>query len=442
MVTMCKCPFCFKKFNPNMAFFKTETVYTNQDLEAFTPDEAIQKEIYLRKPDEIYNKFWEQYPGSDHYSEYEENAVMATIGDYDSGIITGIPRPDETGFVSSMEDSEGKISKVRICPLCHNILPHEFGKYPVIYIAVVGITASGKTVYLSQLMKSIQIVLAKGNLVQLGMTEEAKNFVESHFISRGSSLPGATASDSLSVPIPITVQQKDTGNRFTLMFYDIAGECCVNPAKMDVFGPFIANANGIVMIIDPKQFPEIFGDPYGYVDVTYSPSAVADAMYTAFGSGANGGSEIPLAVAISKSDLMRDSDSASVNTNSIIFRNTRYEDYGGKYGMPYDDINTINTEIKMIIGREKLSQGGLLIEKLKSTFTNNAFFAFSALNSAPKRDHDREVDVMKEDPEPLRIEDPLLWLLNNIGIVPKISKLQTNGNPQRRGFSLFGGGKR
>ncbi|MFR2605771.1 MAG: hypothetical protein ACLTAX_11490 [Waltera sp.] len=47
---------------------------------------------------------------------------------------------DPEGFLYQVRDEEGRDTKVRICPHCHNPLPFEYGKYPVKYIAVVGIT--------------------------------------------------------------------------------------------------------------------------------------------------------------------------------------------------------------------------------------------------------------------------------------------------------------
>ena len=49
---------------------------------------------------------------------------------------------DPEGFLYQVRDEEGRDTKVRICPHCHNPLPFEYGKYPVKYIAVVGIATA------------------------------------------------------------------------------------------------------------------------------------------------------------------------------------------------------------------------------------------------------------------------------------------------------------
>lgn len=83
---------------------------------------------------------------------------------------------DSSGFVNRAVDAFGVSSKVRICPYCHNVLPFEFGKYPVKYISVVGITSSGKTVYLSQLLRQIETFFVKAGLTVVGTYDEVDRF--------------------------------------------------------------------------------------------------------------------------------------------------------------------------------------------------------------------------------------------------------------------------
>ena len=114
------------------------------------------------------------------------------------------------------------------------------------------------------------------------------------------------------MPLPLNVINNKTKQKYTLIFYDIAGENCVNPEAMNKYGMFIENANGIVMIIDPKQFGELFNiteDSEDYDDDdTAIPEKVAEAMYNAFGAtSAEGGKcQVPLAAALSKSDILKD----------------------------------------------------------------------------------------------------------------------------------------
>ncbi|MFR2605770.1 MAG: hypothetical protein ACLTAX_11485 [Waltera sp.] len=107
-------------------------------------------------------------------------------------------------------------------------------------------------------MTKIKEVLAKANLTVIGTHEEVDNFVRDHRIKKGYPLPSGNTKDLLTMPLPLNVINNKTKQKYTLIFYDIAGENCVNPEAMNKYGMFIENANGIVMIIDPKQFGELF----------------------------------------------------------------------------------------------------------------------------------------------------------------------------------------
>ena len=66
----CKCPYCFGKFVPDGVAFKAMTVYTQQDLEDFSETEQMEKKAFIEKEDEVYERFWREYPGSKPFFEY------------------------------------------------------------------------------------------------------------------------------------------------------------------------------------------------------------------------------------------------------------------------------------------------------------------------------------------------------------------------------------
>ena len=429
---MCRCPYCFKKFSPEAVQFKAMTMYTEQDLEDFSDSEREAKKLYMEREDTLYRKFWNQYPGSDPGFEYESFPTMLGLPlEVEGGQkypIAKVRMHDPEGFLYQVRDEEGRDTKVRICPHCHNPLPFEYGKYPVKYIAVVGITSSGKTVYLAQIMTKIKEVLAKANLTVIGTHEEVDNFVRDHRIKKGYPLPSGNTKDLLTMPLPLNVINNKTKQKYTLIFYDIAGENCVNPEAMNKYGMFIENANGIVMIIDPKQFGELFNiteDSEDYDDDdTASPEKVAEAMYNAFGAtSAEGGKcQVPLAAALSKSDILKD----YLDYNLNMFQDICYEDYD-TFGFHYEEFCNINTEIEMLFKKTRSMQGILLDNQLKQCFPNHGYFAFSALNvkAETKAGTDGlEYSYIDEDPEAMRIEEPLFWLLHQMGVIEKAQKKQ------------------
>lgn len=444
---MCKCPYCFKPFSTEAVQFKAMTIYTEQDLEEFSEDEIRRKRAYLEADDEPYTRFWNNYPGSDPKFQYERFPTLLSVP-LDTGGAIRYPVAksrlrDAEGFLYKVTDAEGRESKVRICPHCHNPLPFEYGKYPVKYVAVVGITSSGKTIYLAQLLTKIKEILARVDLTVIGTHTEVDTFVNNYRIRKGVPLPGGNTTDLLTLPIPVNVINNKTNEKYTLVFYDIAGENCVNPESMNKYGRFIENANGIVMIIDPRQFSELFNlleedveENLPHIDEEIaSPEKVVEAMYNAFGavSGAGGKSNVPLAAALSKSDILKD----YLDYNLNMFQEVAYDKYTS-FGFPYEEFINIDTEIRMLLKNKKSMQGTLLANQLTQCFPNHGYFAFSALNVKAVKyvdDDGLTYSVIEEDPETMRIEEPIFWILYQMGIISKAEKKSGN---KKKGFWGFG----
>lgn len=432
-----KCPYCFAKIFARGVAFRSMTAYTQQDLDDFSGEEREKKKLYVLSSDDLYEKFWNRYPGSkpedsERNRTYERNPV---ISQFDARYITNsrftdgsqlIFKTDEDGFLNEVIDTEGNHSKVRICPHCHNKLPFEFGKYPVKYIPVVGITSSGKTVYLSQILGKIKEVLIRADMTVAGLCPEVDEFVKNHTIRRGQNLPGGNATNVLTTPVPVNVKNNKDGRRYTLVFYDIAGENCVDAGQMEKYGQFICNANGIIMIMDPRQFTDLIylgnDDEDNMDDDTYSPDKVVAAMYTAFVAAdfAGGQSDIPIAATLSKSDLLK--GTGVIGDYSNMFQNIRYNDYEVR-GFPYEDCINVNTEVKMMLTRKSI-KGEILDNQLKQFFPNHSYFAFSALNGMPVVSEEGSAKryQMEVNPEAVRVEEPLFWLLYKMNIIDKAVK--------------------
>ena len=291
---------------------------------------------------------------------------------------------------------------------------------------MVGITSSGKTVYLSQVLGKIKEILARVDMTVAGLCPEVDEFAKGHAIRRGLNLPVGNAADVLTTPVPVNVKNNRDGRRYTLVFYDIAGENCVDAGQMEKYGQFIRNADGIIMIMDPRQFTDLVylgdDDEDSGDDDTYSPDKVVAAMYTAFVSAdyAGGKSGIPLAAALSKSDLLK--GTGVIGDYSNMFQQIRYEEYAEE-GFPYDDWVNIHTEVKVLLSRQSI-RGKILDNDLRQFFPNHSYFAFSSLNGEPAvlRDGNARRYQMEVNPEAVRVEEPLFWILYKLQIIDKAQK--------------------
>jgi len=419
-----KCPYCFGKLKPFDVSFRAETVMTKQDWDEMDDSEKEKLKDYVERKDTILEDFWKQYPKSKPEGKNENHAVLNAHGSVDKHIVTSrqFALDDDDFPYAMMEPKTGKTTMRRICPYCHNELPHEYGKYPVSFISVVGITGSGKTVYISQLLDNIDEYLTRANLVSVGIHDVARKYVDEHKISKGKALPAGTTADKLTLPLPINVQNRETNERHTLVFFDIAGENCVNPEQMRKFGPFIVNADSIIMIIDPKQFSDVF-ELYNYYednDVA-RPEQVVNAMYNAFlsiSAGQTDKSPIPLAVTISKSDMLQ-TYYRDKYLDTHTKRQIQYGDYGwykmGKRGFAVNDFRNVSDELKDTLYRK--IQGETFINSIEACFNTIGYFAVSALNCDPTEQGEDGNKIIDISPERVRVEEPFYWMLFNLGLI-------------------------
>ncbi|MDE7313258.1 MAG: hypothetical protein K2N87_16830 [Eubacterium sp.] len=440
--TDCKCPFCFQRFSPQKAAFKAMTVFTEQDFSAGINDEAELelKKRYALETDLAYEQFWNQYPGSEPQNEYRDYPVIDNLSD---SYVNGKYEADTSGFINRAVDEFGVVTKVRICPYCHNVLPFEFGKYPVKYISVAGITSSGKTVYLSQLLRQIETFFVKAGLTVVGTYDEAERFLDHYKILKDVPLPRGNAADGLMPPLALNVKCNKTQQVYTLVFYDIAGENCVTPDQMEKFGPFIQNSDGILLMIDPGQF---LGNPAREKGTeaerkeaekeAYSPDRVIAAMWNAFVTSDNteGKSQIPLAVTLSKSDTQTD----VLDYRSALFANISYQEYTDNE-IPLKAFAATDMEVRRLLAGLNRTKTEILCNKLNECFPVHAFFAVSALNAMPKEQTGENFEnyyLLDEDPETIRVEEPIFWILYKLGIlqVKETEQKKKRGGLLRRLF--------
>lgn len=407
------CPYCFFKFSHDHTVFRANTGFSQSELDLSDNDDggllgnrkqtaSSDSRRFFRKFDSEDSfasdkkldtnliKFWKERGGSSGYMHVDKHWDYPHIDPTDPNfreMISFTPTakfvPGEDGFV---RDRDGFITRVvdkysnpiipmtRLCPDCHNPLPlPDYGKYPVIFISVVGVTGAGKTVYLNQLLTKFADVIA-GTGFRVG----AHNLdAVGESVCPGSPLPGSTDDKMMRRPLAVSLMNNDPNANpkgLTIVFYDIAGENCVNEQgnpdtarARSTIGHFIASCHGLIFLIDPEQLP-----PFASGSIV-RPSDIGNVVGVMSDVRVNMNPDeptwdnIPVAVTIAKSDKLR--NCASIERDNAIFS------YGAPVkGYDRDENMGIHEFLKTFLD----ANANTVIAPL-DTFRRQSYFAVSAI---------------------------------------------------------------
>lgn len=341
-----KCPYCFKRFAHDDVHFRIAEATCKKAEENSNGSENSVFARFIKK-DEVDPKYYEVWgdlrggtpsdiiidsfkvPWVDRYNK-KDMIIGGDIPDKD-GIVGGYIYDDD-GFAEAIEDKcVPNKSSTRICPYCHNKLPLHYGKNPQKFISVLGISASGKTVFLKQLLsrfkKSSQegiLSHVNGSCVQFKPPDDDKETLKLN-----EALPDATQTRNFKVPyfVTMTFNKDDILKTYDFVIYDVAGEILVDLVNEDInkfqfFAGYIKESDAIIMLIDPMQ---LINNP----EPKYPANEMITTLYKVFGEQV----KVPTAVTISKSDLLLSNslikeslnpDGVFFNTNSIITKNIRW----------------------------------------------------------------------------------------------------------------------
>ena len=447
------CPYCFKEFEHDEVHFRLEKVnYDGYDLSDIEHEsdpkkkEEMQLSMYFQpKDDEKYKKFWEKYGDTTELTTQNELKRFGCQV-YQLPIID--PKSPEAAkclklqnhpngksdyfiydgydMVQGVEDIYGNTSHRRVCPHCHNPLPSGYGRNEAKFISVIGVTGSGKTVYISQLLQNMPNYTSKlANMASQTLDDRVGNFLNNNPVSRNKPLPDSTMAGKLAQPMTYDIVK--SGNRHeTIVIYDIAGENCTNASEMERYGDFVMHSHGIILLISPKQigFIENYGDQNGNEDNTKDaapPITVLNTIYNTIAAGNPGLCEIPLAVCISKSDFFaRTLGEGEENGEDIVEIATSdvapIQDPvtgGTRPGFNATQYNVIQKKIARMLEGDPISVA------LQTQYKYYNYFIFSAVGCAVRKEErdGKTVSYPVNDPHPVRIVEPLLWLFKRFGYI-------------------------
>ncbi|MFF7370544.1 TRAFAC clade GTPase domain-containing protein [Streptomyces tricolor] len=333
----------------------------------------------------------------------------------------------------------GVPTHVRVCGSCHSDLPSDYCDQDGRIIALVGAKASGKSTFVAVLRNEFDHRVGhayNATLAAMGPQSQARDKEMAEDLYERLRLPAATRPAALGFNDPLLYRLSlpkrgplgRSGTRHTaLVFYDAAGEDLADAEAMDRYTRYLSAADGIILLVDPLQLgsvrdrlPVHEGPPLPVVET--SPRQIAADLATqlrAHGKGKPGGRvTTPIAVAVTKTDMLR----SLLDPHSPLLRNAAHS--GGAYDA--EDRLAVHEELRTLLTDW---DAGALLRQLEHDFDRLSLFGLSALGAPPPAD--APADVPKSGPQPVRVEDPLLWLLSLRGLLPVRTAAQDRTGKER-----------
>ena len=395
------CPFCFEVFDDKDVHFRRVT---------FTDDELGESERHRR--------FWADYQGNSKNTTPPEYIPTNWAKDYDPWevpIETNSEKLslqfDPSGFCeAAIEPGTNKVLRQRVCPYCHNPLPQNYGKYETKFVSVIGVTGAGKTVYISQMLYRL-----RGDFGNLGytLTPDAVTlsaYLNQNSVKMGMPLPAGTGKEtfvpSMTFEMSYFDQARNRRTSKTFVVYDIAGE--LFDAERDELGhldnyfKFISHSDAVIMLIDPKQVGLTDDNTVDIHDVTSALTILQRYLKNKLMS--NGLISIPIAVCLSKGD----------KAYEAVHHGVPFMDYQISNMPGCFNARDYNENIQHYL-QEYFENGNLLSTDLRNNCGNYNYFMVSAIGHNDIVDQGGGIKILKQNPIPKRIMEPLMWILVQIG---------------------------
>jgi Double-GTPase 2 len=284
-----------------------------------------------------------------------------------------------------------KLLPRRRCLWCGHLLPVEMDWLPVKFLAVVGVTSAGKTIYLTQ---SLREATRGGSLSRFGCSELALTDADDtatvlfnkyfeRLFRRRELLP---ATDPTEGPTQFTLSTRVNEQPFLVVTHDIAGETVSDPYTRAQELTFLPRADAVIFLLDPVDFDAVRVRLPAHV---IGPGKPADQVHVLRQCLAElneaGRPEVPVRIAVAKADLL-----------------STYCGIDGPWRRPpTGDWRRETTEIDDAVRKMLGSIGESEVLRVVQRRDRVLFHAISSLGAAPGED--RRIP----EGEPFRCSDPL-----------------------------------
>ncbi|MFE2213386.1 hypothetical protein ACFW93_15690 [Streptomyces canus] len=337
------------------------------------------------------------------------------------------PRGLRTGRGRAPCPACGVETPVRVCRGCHNDLPSDYCDQDSRIIALIGPKSAGKSTYVSVLAHELRNRVGRefaASLASMGTATQQRYRAMEDDLYHRLLLPGPTQPAAmrfndplifrLSIPRHGPLALGWDGSRHTaLVFFDAAGEDLADAEAMDRYTAYLAAADGVILLVDPLQLRTVreqLAEAEGRLPaIEAAPEQVAADLASQLRGRSRGEGRgrvtTPLAVAVTKSDALK----PWLPHGSLLSRPAQRS--GG--AVDEADRVAVHQDTRALLEEW---DGGVLYRQLERDFGQFSLFCLSALGAPPPADS--PADAPKAGPRPLRVEDPLLWLLGLRGLLP------------------------
>jgi len=312
-------------------------------------------------------------------------------------------------------------------------------------VAPVGIKDSGKTTYMTVLIKTlIEEPLLRASLSvtsHFSQSEDLTHYRENRhkilFTNNEKLMP--TQATDWPQPYLLNTYTKERykpENKTITLWYDFAGEALENNDATDPILRYLGVVKGILIFIDPKNCKQLANNlSFQYLE---EPNAMKDIQVLTKISEiiASMGNEQTLkekfyAVIVNKIDLFKNKGFEFFQEDSFVWQPSPHKNAGG---FVVEDFQAINDEVRNYVASYHTSVYGHLMRFMNEKQDNVGFFAVSTMGFEPDINNYR----FNQDISPLRIEDPFYWLLWKMGNLPAIGEnnIGKQMNHQKEGAQI------
>lgn len=365
------------------------------------------------------------------FAEFPVEQMLFT----DSGDGSGKRLPGEWSLIDKAKGlpprppmgDKGKKLVFKVCPKCDKSLPFSAGDQVSLMVGLIGAKSSGKSHYIASLVHRLEGEVGREFSASLipssdDTTNRYKHeFYDPLFKNRIKIPPTVGTPPPLIYDFSLderiwNPQQKAPGRRgITLALFDTAGENLDRAENARKTVTYLQASSGIIFLIDPLQISELReqlpqGIPVPDQDTTADPQIVIGNVvnllrqYEAENARATTASDrlaTPVAVVLTKCDVLRDLGTLEAN------RAWHRERTPARY---YD--SDLHEDTSGMIEEWVQVWSPATYNIVRDQFSHHAFFGVSATGASL-------IGAQYPRVAPWRVEDPLLWLLAELGVIPQ-----------------------